>query len=251
MKKAFALTSALALGLTTAAFAGAGSWDEAVDGGADAGDGPFTGFQSIMNGGGPVTTISGSMDWFNLGDHVDAYKITIKDAANFLVTTNPAGGGSFLGQDGFEDDSRLFLFDLAGNLVMANDDSIAAFGGSLESTLANPATWTANGGALNNAPGTVVNGQDYVLAVSYFENNITDGGGNGQADFTDFDGLQGQNPLFAGAAGWDDPGDFDDGWTYTIALTGASGMSAIPTPGALALLGLAGLAGTRRRRNSN
>jgi MYXO-CTERM domain-containing protein len=46
--------------------------------------------------------------------------------------------------------------------------------------------------------------------------------------------------------GWNVPSSWGD-WTGSITFIGAS--KAVPTPGALALLGLAGLVGVRRRRN--
>lgn len=246
MKKLLVLSATMAFAVSGAAFAQ--NWDETADGGGDAAD-VFNGAQSVANGGGPVTSITGGMDWFNLGDHVDAYVITIADAASFTATTNPSGGGDFTGVDGFEDDSRLALFDMAGNLIMANDDSPSFAGGSLESTLQNPSTWVGNGGVTLNSPGSVVDGGMYILAVTYYANTISDVDGDEIVTWSaDFDALQGVNPAFDGASAWDDPGDFDDGWTYTVALTGVEGK--IPAPGALALLGVAGLAGTRRRRRA-
>lgn len=205
----------------------------------DAGDVINTGAQATPAG--ALTSIDGEMDWFNAGDHVDAYRIIVTDPGAFFASTDPSAGGSFIDDGGFADDSRLYLFDTAGNLVLANDDDPVS--GALTSTISDPSTF---GGSLFNSPGSLVAGEEYILAVTYFDNSIQDAAGERLVNFlSDFDALHGQNPAYAGGGSWTNIGDFDDAWTYRIALGGAVG---IPAPGAVAMLGLGGLAAARRRR---
>ncbi len=222
------------------------TWDEATDGGGDAGNAPI-GTAQVTNGVGALTSITGEIDWFNDGDHVDTYMIKVTDPSTFYASTNPAQSGAFIDDGGAEDDSRLFLFDTAGNLVSANDDAPVGLGGSLESYLSDPTTFTGAGGATLNSPGSVVAGNLYMLAVTYYENTVLDAGLNPIADFdADFDALHGVDPAFGGNDAWADPGDLDDSWTYSVSLRGA--MYAIPEPATLSLLAFGGLALMRRRR---
>ncbi|MEM1330386.1 MAG: hypothetical protein AAGG07_07480 [Planctomycetota bacterium] len=205
-----------------------------------------------LTGSGALDTISGSIDAPS-GDHVDAYRIRISDAANFYATTSTSRDSRGNTDDGAGDtwDSRLWLFDLSGNLVMGNDDdplAVSTFGGgdgTFQSTIAQPSWWDANvGGAQVNAPGSVSNGSDYILVISYFPNDADDAAGTDLAAFTsDFDGLHGLNPAAGAFAGWENTGT--ESGSYVIALNGAS---AVPAPAAAALLGLGGLAAGRRRR---
>ncbi len=199
------------------------TWDESVHGGADAGS--LVGTAQLTTGGGPLSAISGVT---GVGDEQDLFIINIVDVLNFSAIT---GVGSH--------DTQLWLFDMAGHLVAGNDDSVASpsdFGSAL---FAGP---NDDGTPGLTTPGT------YVLAVSGW------GGGNvgdpidanndplsTQAVFSELtgpDGAGGANPL----AGW--MAGAETG-AYNILL---SGVEAVPAPGALALLGLAGLVGARRRR---
>lgn len=232
MKKLLACASAMAF----AAAANAGTWTES----SDAGDAPI-GAAQVTSGAGGLTLISGSMDWFNLSDHVDTYEIKVTDADNFFASTDPADGGSFIDDGGFEDDSRLFLFDMAGNLVMANDDNPGGTA-SFESYISNPASFP---GGTTHSPGSVVNGQNYLLAVTYFDNTLEDAAATSVASFSPFNTLHGQDPTYTGNDHWFNGGDFDDAWTYDIALGGAD--YAVPEPATAALLGLGALTLIRRR----
>ena len=156
------------------------------------------------------------MIWDPDGDHADAYIITITDAATFSASLEPADGGYFIDNGGFEDDSRLYLLDAAGtSMVMANDDKPSA---SLESYISDPSSFP---GSLTNSPGSVVSGNQYILVVTYYANDILDGGGTALATFSPFADLHGVNPASSGVlASWENPGDGDLSWTYRIALTG-------------------------------
>jgi hypothetical protein len=216
------------------------TWVEA----GDAGDAPI-GSSQLTVGVGALTSITGGMDWVNQGDHVDAFQIKIVDVAAFFASTDPFSGGSFIDNGGNEDNSRLFLFDLAGNLVFANDNAPAAVGGSLESYISDPSTYP---GALFNDPGVVVEGNDYILAVTYFINNLVAPGPTPYVDFSaDSDALHGINPAAGDYTDWTNIGDPDDSWTYEIAL-GGTAYAVIPGPTSLGLLAVGLLASCRRRR---
>lgn len=231
------IITAAALALTAGA-AHAQTWTEA----GDAGEFPIGGYQDT-SGIGPITAIDGTLDW-TIGDHVDAYSIVVTDPQNFMASTDPSRGGFFIDDGQLEDDSRLYLFTTDGQLVYANDDDAGA--GSLESTVMNPAGYP---GALFNNPGNVVEGVKYILAVTYFDNNLLDAAGAPLVDFfADFDALHGLNPNAGAADSWENPGDFDDSWTYRIAIRGAE--FCVPTPASGGLFATAGLLAARRRRRA-
>jgi len=204
----------------------------------DAGD-VFSGWQDTA-GSGPLTTISGSTDAFG-GDFTDAYSIRVTDVQAFYATTDPdidpladAGGLSMW-------DTRLLLFDMSGNLVMANEDSPQTF--NSQSYLSDGSTFP---GALVDSPGSLVAGQSYILAITGNSNELFDADDIVVADFSsDSDALVGASGGAGPATHWENGGPLQNGF-YTIALNGAT--FSIPAPGALALFGVAGLAGRRRRR---
>ena len=223
----------LLAGVATVGLLAAGAQADWIESG-DAGDWVDS---AQGTGAGALNTISGATD--GAGDWVDAYTIKVTDVAAFYATTNvnydPAAISTW--------DTRLWLVDQAGNIVFANDD---APGPGLQSYISDSSTYVANtGGVLFNNPGSIVAGETYTLIISGFANDPVDTGGVEMTNLnSDFDALQGPNPASNGIYGgsWQDTGSSGE---YTIALAGAMG---VPAPGVLALLGLAGLAGTRRRR---
>lgn len=163
-------------------------------------------------GAGPLAQINGSHGQ----DDVDLYRIVISDPANFSATT--VGGATF--------DTQLFLFRADGRGVTFNDDS----GTTVQSRITG-----------QFVPGAGV----YFLAISRWDRDALDAGAQAIWLDTPFgterapDGPGAANPL----ASWG--GTTLAGGAYSIFLTGAS---YVPAPGAMALLGLAGLAAGRRRR---
>lgn len=177
----------------------------------DAGD-LLSNFQACI-GVGPLTSISGN----NGASDIDLYQIAIKDEANFRASL--VGGATF--------DSQLFLFDATGKGVAMNDDEVGST--SLQSTITSQFV-TANG--------------VYFLAVARYDRDPL---AAGSAIWNDSPFRSERAPDGPGAAGtlssWD--GATSAGGTYRVTLSGAS---FVPAPGALALMGLGGLAVGRRRR---
>jgi MYXO-CTERM domain-containing protein len=219
-------------GLLTAA-ASAQSWTES----GDAGD-IISGVQMTV-GAGALTTISGATDTAG-GDIVDAYCISITDPGSFYATLNSAIDGSAVASW----DTRLWLFDSAGNILLGNDDTNGA---GLQSTISDPSTFTAlTTGAVNpTASGISLTAGDYILVVGGYNTDALDASGGQIITLSSsFSELHGPNGGAGPLASWTT--GFSSG-SYTVALSGAA-YCQVPAPGALALLGLFGVAGTRRRR---
>ena len=203
------LALATAAVLAAAGVANAQTWDELINGGGDAGD--LLGTAQVPVGVGPLTMITGLV---LAGGDADLFLIHIDDPANFSAQAWP--NTTF--------DTPLWLFDLAGYGVTFNDDDVG-----LQSRIT---------GQFVPAAG------DYYLAISQYDWDALDAGGLELWLDTPYnverapDGPGAANPL----ASWGGS-VYSDG-NYEILLTG---VSYVPAPGAMALLGLAFLAGRRRR----
>ena len=228
------------LGIMMSGTAFAQSWDEQIDGGGDAGDFPAPdGFQNTF-GVGPLSNITGKINFLPEStqirdDWVDAYCITVTDAEEFYATTDPhqdPSAGGFL-------DSRLWLFDLEGNLVMGNNDSPTNW---FKSLLTDPGSYP---GDVFDNPGSLVEGQKYILAIAGFDNDPEDAAGQNLATLGISDALWGPNPEAGSFDHWEN-GFFDGFGDYSIALNGAT--YSVPAPGSIAALAGVGLMATRRRR---
>jgi len=182
----------------------------------DAGDLPGTAL--VVDGGsGPIGAIAGTTS--GPDDGVDMYMIFIDDPASFMASTEDINGGSA------DWDTMLWLFDAEGLGVLANDD-----GEYLQSTISFP----------NEAGDPIPAAGIYFLAISgYDDEPMSDSG-------YIFGSLNNSAPNGEGAS---DPitswsGFDDEAGSYLIAL---SGVSFVPTPGAVGLFGVAGLMAIRRR----
>lgn len=229
--KTLLVASLATAGLLTAG-ASAQSWTEI----GDAGD-IISGVQNTV-GTGPLTTISGAT---STSDTVDAYCITITNPADFYATAasviDPLASVTW--------DTRLWLFDSSGNVLLGNDDT---FSDGLQSTLSDPGTFTGlTGGGVNpTASGISLTAGDYILVISGYNYDALDASGSAIITLSGlFSELHGPNAGTGPLASWG--GTLFGSGSYTLALNGAT-YCQVPAPGALALLGLVGLAGTRRRR---
>ncbi len=221
------LTAVAAVGLTSSA-ALANPWVEIPD----AGDFPGPGGYQQTVGFGPLTTIHGATN-AGMQDWVDSYCIVITDPDAFYATTAVMYDPNAMA----DWDTRLYLWDLDGNLIMANDD---APGDGLQSLITNPNTYP---GDLYNDPHYAQAGPCYILTITGYSNDAQDINNVDLVSFaSDFDALHGKNPASGAFDHWENVGATGE---YVIGLGGAT--FCIPGPGALALLGLAGLI-TRRRR---
>lgn len=125
-------------------------------------------------------------------------------------------------------DTQLHLFDYSGNGIGENDDSVAY--------------------GLNSEIALTLAAGNYLIGITSFNNDAIDGAALPIFGFTntfsDNNGNFIQGPEGNGTlAAWD---GLSDGGDYNIYFSSA--VNAIPAPGAMALLGLGGIAAIRRRR---
>ncbi len=199
----------------------------------DAGDMPLV--AETVAGAGPLDLLRGSIDG---SADADMFAIYIADPAAFSATTDDAATVAF--------DTQLFLFDLGGSGLAANDDILNGSSGY------NPRSrLTAGSPLLPTVPGV------YYLAISGWDRDPHSPAGAIFIDDVSYTGTVG--PGGAGGAqaisGWDGDGDMNGALgAYGIRLTGAAFVTAfVPEPGTLALLacgavGAAGVCRENRRR---
>ena len=211
------------LGLTTSAQA----WIE----NGDAGDGVGGDYQLIDNSQGPtLTQIVGSTD-SQQNDFVDTYLLTINNPGIFAASTE--AGTTF--------DTILYLFDVGGLGLVANDDVSGA------STRSRLVATSDDGTGISVGVGT------YILAVTGFQmdpvdllnQNLFDIPIGNTSEISGPDGAGGANAL----DDWQDNTVLGSAATgdYTVTLTG---VGPVPTPGVVTIFGGAGMlaAGRRRRK---
>lgn len=204
------VSACVMLGFASGA-ASAATWTEI----GDAGETVPT--HQVPVGAGALTNIFGSLS----GD-ADIYCIHI-DGPFFSAI----GSATF--------DSQLFLFDMSGVGIAANDD-----GGGFAGAGILP---------LGNALYSGLSG-NYLIAISQYDYDPYDGAGALMFPTFPFPPVYGPFAGVGPLSSWG--GGTGAGGTYDIMLTGASfcdfPVIPLPTPLGLSLAGLAGVAGIRRRR---
>lgn len=192
----------------------------------DAGIFPFQPAQDVSGSGFSLDTLNGALT--PDGDiDVDVYRITIANPAQFSATV---AGGTLT-------DTTIYLFQLDGTGIAKNDDIdgvnfLSAF-------------------PVGNAQYASLPAGDYLFAVSIF-GTIPFSVANPTLltqsvfDVNLFTGVTPPRTPTSAVVDWADASSFVEGGTYSINFTGVT--TAVPAPGAGALLGLAGLALARRRR---
>lgn len=179
-------------------------------------------------GTGPLNTIAGSLSTgFGMGDYEDMFLISVTDPSQFSLTLLNA---TF--------DAQLFMFNVT---LPGEAFGLLANQGTIDSNVPVLGPMSTDGsGAQLTMPGI------YAIAIT----------GMGRTPIS----ITGEIFNFASPteiSGADGPGGLNphSGWTgigetgsYLISLQGA-GFSDIPGPGALAVMALGALAGSRRRRN--
>ncbi len=207
-------------------------WDEGAHG--DAGSTAST--AQVITTAGTVNTVRGSLTANLLGgDYQDMYVIYVASPTSFSVSTLTADGGSAT----FNPMLYAFRYEGFGetahaSAMLGNNIAMAGVVGARLGPIAN-----------DNSGVRLTEAGYYAIAISGFSSRPTNafgeslfgsnifGAGNlvGPAD--------GLNNL--GLAGWDSDGQTGE---YLLHLSGITG---VPAPGAIALLGLAGLISRRRR----
>lgn len=196
----------------------------------DAGDMPL--FAAAVVGAGPLDLVRGSIDG---SADADMFAIYISDPAGFSATTDDAATVAF--------DTQLFLFDIAGVGLAANDDILNSSSGY------NPRSRLSAGSPLlPTVPGV------YYLAISGWDRDPHSVAGAIFTDDTFYTGTVGPGGV-GGAqpiSGWDGDGAMNGALgAYAIRLTGATFVTAlVPEPGTLALLACGAISAAATQRDS-
>lgn len=223
--------STAAFAFVSTAYAGP-SWDR--DYLEDAGQTAATA-QVITSSLAPIIVVTGKLsgNGFLDSDFVDMYQLQITSQTWVSVST---AGGSLGG--GADFDTQLFLFRRKGG--NGNNVRAAALRGNNDAAPGNSGSRLGEG---PNSNAVLLSPGFYYIAISGVGTDaFTDGGSLIWPDLGDAGETVGGSELFLDD--WTGSGEVGD---YAIRLQIASG-GAVPTPGALALLGLGALASRRRRR---
>jgi MYXO-CTERM domain-containing protein len=192
----------------------------------------------VVSADGNVTQIRGKLTgaaFMSGGDYIDMYLVRIATPSILKISTAGGSAGGFT-----QFDSQLFVFralqttqgNFVAQAVLANND---ASDGNLGSLIGN----TANDGSQF----TLQNAGLYFIAIANAGVTALNANGGPLWEGLDQPGRVAFGQ-FGGFNNWGGQPDANVG-DYAIRLEGVSG---VPSPGAAALLGLAGLAGRRRRR---
>lgn len=196
-------------------------WDETTNGGGDAG---IQTTPQLTAGGSGLETISGVLDP-SMGDHVDCYAIkvlSVSGEAGFYATTDPGIDPDAVGGDL---DTRMWIWEFSGDVISGNDDSPDLPGFySVVADPTGPIVYTAAPG--NPVTTALVDGNDYIICLSYYPNDPDDAGGNDLVILSPFVALNGPNPAAGAFSAYEDSGS-DGPYPYTMAFQAAAG-TAIP-----------------------
>lgn len=183
-----------------------------------------------LTGSGQLSSINGVLTGDNRGegDYQDVYEVFISDPVAFRLNFVPTEGGF---------DTMLWLFGEDGRGLLGNNDSHID---------GEPTPLSFLGNQSSDGSFQLVNPGRYYIAISGFNSQPVSKAGSifnfGDDPFAVY-GAQGQGAN-APQIGWTQNGDTG---SYFLHLEGVEFIP-IPAPGALALLGLAGLRSRRRRR---
>jgi hypothetical protein len=197
-------------------------WDEFVNGGGDAGDLPS--IAQMTDGVGPLSSITAN----HTASDVDLFAIKIVDPARFVAQVS----GTL--------DSQIWLFTMSGLAVAHNDD----FGGGVTSRVRGEDIFTTGVHTGATISSLLTAGECYLIGVSRYNRDARDENNLAMFAGSPFSGI---HSAVAGAGtltAW--AGTTSSVGNYSILLEGVE--YCIPTPGALALMGMGGLVAARRRR---
>lgn len=183
---------------------------------------------------GPLLNINGATSSVDQ-DWVDTYSIVIIDPVDFYATTASSVGRN-TGSATF--DTRLWLWDEQGNVLLGNDDTASD---GLQSTISDPSTFAGfTGGAVNaDAQGIFLAPGKYLLSISGFDNDPFDAAGVDLVNLgSPFSDLRGPNQNAGAFSVWGQAGATGE---YRIELGGAT-FCTIPEPASSTLLVLGSLA---------
>lgn len=223
---------AFALFTATPALAGP-DWDE---GATDAGS--TVGTAQVIDTTGSLNSIKGKLGGpgFVTGDFQDCFLLNVSDPLGFNISLSSTFGSP----PGFDPMMFLFRVDMLDGVmvakaVLANNDKSAG------------SPLPALGPAANDGSGAMVGPGIYLIAISGFGSQPVNALGEFvfSQSFLQPGVIGGPAPQPAGGYlldAWSADGSFGN---YELLVQGVSG---VPSPGAVALLGLAGIAARRRQR---
>lgn len=200
----------------------------------DAGDLPATAQVVFGPANTALTSISGTLTFSNNISEGDMYRIVISSPSTFSATTT----GFSPGVNNF--DTQLFIFTLSGLGVIANDDDPST--GAAQSTIA--------------AGQFTLPAASYYLLITGSGRFPTSSGGLIFPNFTDGStdptGVYGPTGPGGASAVTGFTGSSNDGGSYSIVLTGAQFVTAVPEPSTMVAMGFGlGLLCLARRRRSS
>lgn len=189
-------------------------WDEATDGGGDAG---IQTEAQATTGMGALATISGTF-YYSAGDHVDCYQITVSSDSAFYATTDSTIDPNASSDEG---DTRLWIFSGPDGLtpISANDD--APQGTAAYSYVADESDPNFTASPAGPVVTPLNAGDHIVLCISYYPNDPADAAGIALIDLQVYTALSGPNPVAGPFDHWENMATNIQVYSYTIALRDA------------------------------